>query len=200
MFLLLLSVVLLIESSPSIEGTGTPGPLDEIPHIASFTGKINEEGLPDLNHPGVYHQLTCSVCRNVARDLHEELNGHWRDTPIGETAQAELLENLCEKLAGLHGIYQPNRPTSTTKDDDKRPDKGYWVNAFFVSRCSEVIDQQEEYIFKEYKKTETEYMMDVCPHCFQSEREAVKEGLKQKQKEVEEEERQRKKAAGKADL
>jgi len=144
-----------------------------------FRKPTKKSGLPDISDPATYEKLSCSVCKSMAKSVRENI---LREPKIStsEKKQAEFIDGLCEKLAEQHGIYRPERLNNPTPDEDKRPDKGYWVNAFYISRCSEVLADKEEYMFANYEKDETEYVVNMCPHCFKEELKAAEEYQKRK--------------------
>eukprot|EP00760_Papus_ankaliazontas_P013511 PhM_4_TR15780/c0_g1_i1/m.100737 len=158
-------------------------------------------GLPDLDNPEVYRQLKCSVCRSVGKSIREELRNQFPkpNTKPSEMQIAVMTDGLCEKLAALHGIYQPERLPNQTPDEEKSPDKGYWVNAYFINACSEVLDEHEDHLMEKFRDDETLYLMAACPsYCFRAEREALERGKRavekeKKEKELKEEEESKKK-------
>eukprot|EP00759_Apiculatamorpha_spiralis_P034716 PhF_6_TR35756/c0_g1_i1/m.51942 len=191
-FLLSVVLAMVFHAHTITANVKNAGPLEDLDFIKK-AGKIKEAGLPNIQNPAVYKQLQCSACRSVTRELHTILNKQFSNRKIGEIAIAEITDGFCERLADEFGMYQPNRPHLDLPDEEKRPDKGYWVNAFFIARCSETLDKFEDYLFREYKKHETEYMMTACPDCFEVERKMQEQAKKEMEREKAEEERLRKK-------
>ena len=117
------------------------------------------EGLADLGTSADRKRLECSVCKCVVRDLQAELKALHklrRGKPKYYEVE-DVLDGVCRRLVERFGILRRNNKPANVFTSNKKISmmQGAWINAFFESRCGDLMDVIEDRMREDYLDYDT---------------------------------------------
>eukprot|EP00754_Rhynchopus_humris_P049598 Rhum_TRINITY_DN8486_c0_g2::Rhum_TRINITY_DN8486_c0_g2_i1::g.28166::m.28166 len=106
------------------------------------------EGLADLGTSADRKRLECSVCKCVVRDLQADLKALHklrRGKPKYYEVE-DVLDGVCRRFVDRFGILRRNNKPANVFTSNKKISmmQGAWINAFFESRCGDLMDVIED--------------------------------------------------------
>jgi hypothetical protein len=127
-----------------------------------FPSEQLQETIPDHTNPKNKQKIKCSACKVIAEELYFGLTALAKknNNRPRRDQQTDFFDKVCAKMKTDYGLLMRNNAATLefSRDADISRIKGSWVNFRLEEHCLSLLDQDEDEILEEFKKSKDDFV------------------------------------------